>query len=61
MTASSFMMALLIKGPNSLGIDIDVYLHPLIDELKILLETGVEQYDCASKEKSTCVLRLYGQ
>ena len=43
--------ALLIPGPDSPRRDIDVYLCPLIDELKILWETGVETYDCASKEK----------
>ena len=50
-TAPSFMMALLIPGPDSLGKDIDVYLRPLIDELKILWGIGVEIYDCVSKEK----------
>ena len=46
-------MALLIPGLDSPGRDrdIDVYLCPLIDKLKILLETGVETYDCVSKEK----------
>ena len=29
-------MSLLIPGPKGLGNDIDVYLRPLIDELKIL-------------------------
>ena len=51
MTASSFMMALLIPGPDSLGRDIDVYLCSLINELKILLKTGVETYECVSIEK----------
>ena len=32
------MMSLLIPGRNSLGKDIDVYLRPLIDELKDLWE-----------------------
>ena len=44
-----FMMSLLIPGPKSPGNDIDVYLEPLIDELKCLWETGVETYDAASK------------
>ena len=30
------MMSLLILGPHSLGREIDVYLRPLIDELKEL-------------------------
>ncbi|KAL4581810.1 hypothetical protein LXL04_006338 [Taraxacum kok-saghyz] len=41
----SFMMALLIPDPVSLGKDIDVYLRPLIDELNVLWEKGVETYE----------------
>ena len=36
------MMSLLIQGPISPGKDIDVYLQPLVDELKELWEIGVE-------------------
>nr|GFA51499.1 hypothetical protein [Tanacetum cinerariifolium] len=36
MKESSFMLTLLIHGPKSLGKDIDVYLRPLIDDLKDL-------------------------
>ena len=43
------MMTLLISGPNSPGRDIDVYLCQLIDELKMLWDTGVETYNCVSK------------
>jgi hypothetical protein len=39
------MMTLLIPGPNAPGKDIDVYLRPLIDELKELWEIGVPTYD----------------
>ncbi|XP_026449694.1 uncharacterized protein LOC113349871 [Papaver somniferum] len=46
-----FMMALLIPGKKSPGNDIDVYLRPLIDELKELWKDGVETYD-ASTEKT---------
>nr|XP_025670299.1 uncharacterized protein LOC112770094 [Arachis hypogaea] len=42
-----FMLSLLILGPKSLGNDIDVYLQPLIEELKELWELGVETYDAA--------------
>lgn len=35
-----FIMSLLTPGPNSLTKDIDVYLRPLIDELK-----GIWTYD----------------
>ncbi|XP_075088459.1 uncharacterized protein LOC142161728 [Nicotiana tabacum] len=43
-----FMMTLLISGPKSPGHDIDVYLQPMIEELKELWE-GVETYDAYSK------------
>ncbi|GLT26643.1 hypothetical protein SLA2020_016950 [Shorea laevis] len=44
-----FMLSMLIPGPKAPGNDIDVYLQPLIDELKDLWENGVETYDAASK------------
>lgn len=40
-----FMLSLLIPGPNSPGKDIDVYLQPLITELKKLWEKGVITFD----------------
>ena len=51
MSEKSFMITLLILRSYSLERDIDLYLRPLIDELKILWETRVETYDCVSKEK----------
>ncbi|GJY96570.1 reverse transcriptase domain-containing protein [Tanacetum coccineum] len=36
MKDSSFMLTLLIPGPKSPGKDVDVYLRPLIDDLKVL-------------------------
>nr|GEU98408.1 hypothetical protein [Tanacetum cinerariifolium] len=36
MKESSFMLTLLIPGPKSLGKDIDVYLRPLIEDLKFV-------------------------
>ena len=44
------MMSLLIPGPISLGKDIDVYLQPLVDELKELWGIGVETYDASKGE-----------
>ncbi|KAB2617608.1 hypothetical protein D8674_013477 [Pyrus ussuriensis x Pyrus communis] len=38
-------LTLLIPGPNAPGNEIDVYLCPLIDELKELWESGVQTYD----------------
>ncbi|PHT43011.1 26S protease regulatory subunit 7 [Capsicum baccatum] len=45
------MMSLLILGPQVPGKDIDIYLHPLVDELKELWSNGVETFD-TSTEKS---------
>ena len=45
----SFMLSLLVPGPTSPGINMDVYLQPLIEELKELWEVGVETYDAYSK------------
>nr|GEW33995.1 hypothetical protein [Tanacetum cinerariifolium] len=46
---SSFMLTLLIPGPKSLGKDIDVYLRPLIADLKDLwAKPGVETIDVAT-------------
>ncbi|KAK1410808.1 hypothetical protein QVD17_37348 [Tagetes erecta] len=44
------MMSLLIQGPRQPGNDIDVYLSPLIDDLKTLWESGVDVYDAYMKE-----------
>ncbi|XP_074289447.1 uncharacterized protein LOC141614599 [Silene latifolia] len=45
-----YMLFLLISGPKQPGNDIDVYLAPLIDELKFLWETGEQVYDAYRKE-----------
>ena len=50
MKESFFMLSLLIPGPQAPGKDIDVFLRPLIDELKQLWEYGVETRD-AEEEK----------
>ncbi|XP_073139065.1 uncharacterized protein [Henckelia pumila] len=44
------MLTLLISGPRQPGNDIDVYLEPLIDDLKCLWDTGVEAYDAYREE-----------
>ncbi|XP_021730849.1 uncharacterized protein LOC110697776 [Chenopodium quinoa] len=44
------MLLLLISGPRQPGNDIDVYLAPLIDDLKMLWETGVEVFDAHRNE-----------
>nr|GFA61395.1 hypothetical protein [Tanacetum cinerariifolium] len=49
MKESSFMLTLLITGPKSPGKDIDVYLRPLINDLKVLwVLKGVETIDIAT-------------
>ncbi|XP_071705362.1 uncharacterized protein [Rutidosis leptorrhynchoides] len=45
MKESSLMLTMLIPGPKSPGKDIDVYLRPLVDELKILWSEGVVTHD----------------
>ncbi|XXG72577.1 hypothetical protein AAC387_Pa07g1644 [Persea americana] len=49
MKQSFFMLSVLILGPKSLGSDTDVYLQPLIEELKELWIDGVETYDASPK------------
>ena len=43
------MLTLLIPSPNALRKDIDVFLRPLVDDLKELWEEGVVVRDAASK------------
>ncbi|XP_056688096.1 uncharacterized protein [Spinacia oleracea] len=45
------MIALLIPGPSSPGNDIDIYLQPLIKDLKELWEFGLETYDSSSNQR----------
>ncbi|XP_042988691.1 uncharacterized protein LOC122316221 [Carya illinoinensis] len=47
------MLSLLIPGPKSPGNNIDVFLRPLIDELKELWEEGVRTYDAYSGQNFT--------
>ena len=44
------MMSLLILGPTESGNDIDVYIQPLIEELKDLWKNSVETYDISKKQ-----------
>ena len=44
-------LTLLIPGEKSPGQDLNVYLRPLIDELKLLWGVGVETYDEAKKQR----------
>lgn len=53
MTRKFMMLTLLISGPKQPGNDIDVYLAPLIDDLKQLWEEGIEAYDAYRQERFT--------
>nr|XP_011461699.1 PREDICTED: uncharacterized protein LOC105350657 [Fragaria vesca subsp. vesca] len=48
MSSENLMLSLLIPGPKQPGNDIDVYLQPLIDDLKLLWD-GVDMHDAYSK------------
>ncbi|GJS33685.1 uncharacterized protein Tco_0532067 [Tanacetum coccineum] len=53
MKCKYIMMSLLIEGPKQPGNDIDVYLAPLIDDLKTLWDKGVKVYDAYKRETFT--------
>ncbi|KAI9196721.1 hypothetical protein LWI28_026426 [Acer negundo] len=46
----NFIMSLLILRPSAPGNDIDVYLQPLIDELKELWDNGLKTFDASSNQ-----------
>ncbi|XP_019260528.1 PREDICTED: uncharacterized protein LOC109238508 [Nicotiana attenuata] len=50
MKQENFILSMLIPGPNSPGDAIDIYLQPLIEELKELWEVGIETFDASSKQ-----------
>ena len=52
---------MLILGPKSPGNNIDVYLQPLIDELKDLWLQGVETWDAKVKKNFTLRAVCFGQ
>ncbi|XP_022870847.1 uncharacterized protein LOC111390092 [Olea europaea var. sylvestris] len=49
MLKESLMLSLLIPGPKQPGNDIDVFLAPLVDDLILLWNDGVEMYDAVTK------------
>lgn len=51
MKQHSLILSTLIPGPKGPKKNIDVYLQPLIEELKLLWNVGVETYDASKKEK----------
>jgi hypothetical protein len=54
------MLTMLISGPRQLGNDIDVYLAPLIEDLKFMWEMGVEVYDECRQELFNLRAMLFG-
>ncbi|XP_073137124.1 uncharacterized protein [Henckelia pumila] len=50
MKPHSIILSTLIPGPKAPGNDIDVYLRPLLTELKDLWENGIATYDACDKE-----------
>jgi hypothetical protein len=54
------MLTMLISGPTQPGNDIDIYLAPLIEDLKHMWETGVEVYDEYRKESFRLRAMLFG-
>jgi len=53
MKAENIMLTLLIPGPTAPSNNIDVYLAPLIDDLKDLWSDGIQVYDSFLKESFT--------
>ncbi|KAG2405345.1 uncharacterized protein HKW66_Vig0046000 [Vigna angularis] len=45
------MLTMMISGPRQPGNDIDVYLAPLIDDLKLLWEEGIDVFDSHVQEQ----------
>lgn len=60
MTCPFYFLTLLIPSPNSPSQNIDVYLRPLVDDLKLLWEEGVYTWDALLRQNSKCGLLYYG-
>lgn len=50
MKQPNFILSLIIPGPGGPGNKIDVYMQPLIKELKELWEDGIETFDSSTKQ-----------
>ena len=53
MKPTSFILSMIIPGKKQPGNDIDIYLQPLIEELKELWNNGVATYDSSSSQVFT--------
>jgi len=55
-----FILSLLIPGPSSPKNNIDIYLQPLVHELKYLWDIGLETYDAFTKQSFRMLVALTG-
>jgi hypothetical protein len=53
------MLSMMISGPKQPGNDIDVYLSPLIEDLRMLWEEGVHVFDAHSRDYFTLRAMLF--
>ena len=54
------MLTMLISGPKQPGNDIDVYLAPLIEDLKMMWDSGIQVFDAHRNENFNLKALLYG-
>ena len=50
MKCKYMMLSMMISSPKQPGNDIDVYLNPLIQDLKLLWDEGVDVFDAFKNE-----------
>ncbi|XP_058006762.1 uncharacterized protein LOC131182131 [Hevea brasiliensis] len=50
MKQSNFILSMLIPGPEGPGDAIDIYLQPLVEELRELWETGIDTFDAYAQQ-----------
>ena len=48
------LLIIIILGPKAPGIDIDVFLEPLMQEMETLWKNGVKMWDELAKSTLTC-------
>ena len=48
------LLTIIILGPKAPGIDIDVFLEPLMQEMETLWKHGVKMWDELAKSSFTC-------
>ena len=55
------MLIFLILGPRQLRNNIDIYLAPLIEDLKLMWEEGIKVFDVYCQEYSHFKLYYFGE